>query len=86
MIFDTQVNGIPCQCRVLDYSPRIPMRVYGPGMGDADPPEGETFDYAILDRKGYKAPWLEKYITDEDSDRLLEEYRIMQLGDYYAPM
>lgn len=33
-------------------------------------------DYEILDRKGYKAPWLEKKITDKDTqeiERLIEE-------------
>ena len=84
MIFPTKVNGIPCQCSVIEYTPHIPMQVYGPGMGDAHPPEGETFDYAILDRSGRPALWLEKYLTDDDSDRLLEEYHYAQLADYYG--
>ena len=84
MIFDTRVNGVPCLCKVMEYTPYIPMQVYGTGMGDAHPPEGETFDYAILDRNNKPAPWLEKYLTDQDSDRLLEEYQIMQKAEYYC--
>ena len=84
MIFDTRVNGIPCVCKVLEYTPYIPMQVYGPGMGDAHPPESEVFEFALLDRSNKPAPWLEKYVTEAVSDRLLEEYRIMELADYYA--
>lgn len=84
MIFDTRVNGVPCLCSVLEYSPYIPMRIYGPDIDQGTPPEYETFDYAILDKAGKPAPWLEKYLTDEDSDRLLEEYQIMQMAEYYT--
>lgn len=83
MIFDTRVNGIPCVCKVIDYSPYIPMQVYGPDMGDADPPEGATFDFAILDQRHKPAPWLEKYLTDADTDRLLKEFHILQRVEYY---
>ena len=79
MIFDTRVNGIPCLCQVLDYSPYIPA--YGNFA-----PELITFDYAILDRHSKPAPWLEKYLTDADTDRLLEEYQIMQKAEYYCAM
>lgn len=84
MIFQTRVNNIPCQCQVLEYSPAVPMHVYGTGMGDAHPPESAEFDFAILDSRGRKAPWLEKYLTPADTSRLLWEYETMELGDYYA--
>lgn len=74
MIFDTRVNGIPCQCNVLYYSPEVPMRITGSGQGDADPPEDAEFAFEILDSKGRKAPWLEKYVNQADSDRLYEEF------------
>ncbi len=74
MIFETKVHGIPCLCSVTHYSPHVPMKVYGSGMGDADEPEGEEFDFDILDSKERKAPWLEKYLKPEDSDRLCEEF------------
>lgn len=84
MIFNTQVNGIPCRCQVLYYEPPVPMRITGPGMGDADPPEGAVFDFQILDRKGYKAAWLEKYLTDEVADRLMEESELLAMAEYYT--
>ena len=74
MIFDTRVSGIPCLCKVLGYSTYMPMRITGGGYGDAIPPEPGEFDYRILDRKGYAAPWLDRKLTREDESRLLSEY------------
>lgn len=74
MIFDTTINGIPCQCQVREYHAYIPPRITGSGYGDIDPPDEECFDFAILDRKGHAAPWLHKYLTPEDEVRLMKEY------------
>lgn len=79
--FNTHISGIPCQCQVNYATPVIPMRVYGSGMGDADPPEGGDFDFHILDRKGYRAKWLEHKITSKDVARLYEEFCIMQKAE-----
>lgn len=79
MKFDTRIAGIPCQCEVTHYSPGTPMRVYGTGMGDADPPEPEEFEFRILDRRGRVAPWLQKKVTEDDDIRLLEEFHITRL-------
>lgn len=74
MVFDTRVDGIPCQCLVYDYQPSIPMRVTGTGFGDADPPEEEVFEFRILDRLGYPAPWLERKLTATDAARIKKEF------------
>lgn len=84
MIFDTKIAGIPCQCRVSHYTPAVPMRVYGPGMGDADAPESADFEYEILDRKGYPAPWLEKKITSRIEDDLFEEIHLACMADRHG--
>lgn len=81
MKFPTYISGIPCQCVVTYATPVIPMRVYGPGFADADPPEGGDFDFYIVDRKGYRAKWLEHKITSKDVDRLYEEFCIMQKAE-----
>lgn len=74
MIFDTTVNGIPCQCKVLDYQPYLPMRITGTGYGDAIAPEDECFEFELLDRKGYRAKWLDRYINPAVESRLLNEF------------
>ena len=50
------------------------MRITGSGYGDADPPEPAEFEFRLLDRKGYPAPWLEDKLTREDHSRLQEEF------------
>ena len=84
MEFETRVSGIPCICRVVDWTPYREMRVYGPGMGDCDPPEPEEFEYEILDSRGRKASWLEKKLTKDDKPRLLEEFHIERMGERYG--
>lgn len=74
MVFDTRVAGIPCQCVVYSYYPSCGMRVTGTGFGDAEPPEPEVFEFRLMDRKGYPAPWLEQKLTDADRARLKQEY------------
>ena len=83
MIFQTKVNGIPCQCRVNHYEAAVPMKVYGPGMADASPAEEEEFDYDILDRRGRRATWLDKYVTDAVHSRIAEEASVMRMAEYY---
>ena len=84
MQFETKVSGIPCICRVTDYTPYREMKVYGSGMGDCDPPEYEEFDFEILDSRGYKANWLEKKLKPDDKSRLLEEMHLEITGERYG--
>ena len=84
MQFETKISGIPCLCKVIEYSPYRPMKVYGSGMGDCHPPEYEEFDFEILDRKGYKANWLTKKLKPEDTDRLLEEFHLETTGERFG--
>jgi hypothetical protein len=74
MIFNTRVGGIPCKCEVTHYSTGSPMRVYGSGMGDCEPPEPEEFEYQLLDRKGYRAEWLDRFVTAQLNQQLLSEF------------
>ena len=84
MIFPTRVNEIPCQCEVLEFSPEIPMKVYGPGMEDASPPEEGDFTFQLLDSKGKRATWLDRYVTPAVEAALLEEFLIARTAEKYA--
>lgn len=84
MQFQTKVAGIPCKCQVIGYSMGSPMRITGTGFGDAEPPEPEDFEFTLLDRKGYPAPWLAKKITPADESRLLKEFHLEQTGQRYG--
>ena len=74
----SQIQGIPClidvtSCHVVkgsfNYNAPSDLDYYG----------YSEIEFEILDRKGYKAPWLERKATEEDSERIeqeiLEAYR-----------
>ena len=84
MIFDTRISGIPCQINVRSFTPYAPMCITGSGFGDADPPENEELEYEVLDRKGYRAKWLESKITPNDNERIYEEFHLQMVGERYG--
>lgn len=65
--FETRVDGIPCQVDVTYYEPYKPATFHCPA-------EGGEIEFDIYDRKGYHAPWLERKLTDDDNERIFEEY------------
>ena len=79
MIFPTTVQGIPCQVEILSVS------AYDPGCTSGPPercyePEGGEVEFQLLDRKGYRALWLDKLLTIADAKRIEEEILIMNAG------
>lgn len=85
MIFPTRINGIPCQCKIIAYSPEQAMAITGFGFGDAEPPEPGTFEFQILDRKGYRALWLEAYLTPWVEAELYQQF-LDRLANYQFQM
>ena len=75
MKFPTKVCGIPCSVQVTVYRKAVPMRVWGSGMGDCDPPEPEEFEFRLLDRKGYPARWLERKLTPALEQKIFEDFQ-----------
>lgn len=71
--FPTKVAGIPCLCDVVYYAPSHEAHIAGLPE-NCYPSEPTEFEFRLLDRRGYKAPWLERKLTDEDEERLLNEY------------
>lgn len=41
---------------------------------DYNAPTLRDFEFRILDRRGYPAPWLERKLTDESTEVLFHEY------------
>ena len=66
-----RVCGIPCIVGVTDYEGYTPAYISGPPE-NCYPAEGGSGDFEILDRKGYRAKWLEKKITSRDEDAIQE--------------
>lgn len=72
MQFDFKINGIPCIIEVTYYD-------YDPGNYHGLPencyPSEETFEFKVLDRKGYPAAWLERKLTSNIEAEILEAYK-----------
>lgn len=65
--FESHVQGIPCKVRVTYHTPYVPASYNSPD-------EDGEFEFELLDRKGYRAKWLEAKVTEADVDRLEKEY------------
>ena len=85
MIFPTKVNGIPCQVQVTHFLAPTPSQTSGPPERCYEGDAGE-FEFAILDRRGRQANWLERYLSPQVVSRIEEEFRIMSeaaFREYY---
>lgn len=69
---ETTVCGIPCIIGVTDYEGYTPAYTSG-APENCYPAEGGYGEYDILDRKGYKAAWLERKITASVEDDIQSE-------------
>jgi len=60
-----------CEAVLTRYSPGLPMQVYGPGYGDAHPPEPEELEYQLY-RNGKRCRRLEYLVTEDDDVAITE--------------
>jgi len=69
---ETRIQGIPCRIVVTGFAG--PVRS-NPNVDPLDDPHdcGE-FTFAVYDRRGYPAAWLERMMTGDDVDRIYQEY------------
>lgn len=82
MIFPTTVNGIPCQCEVTYFRPGARAQLLGPPE-KCHPAEPDEFEFVLLDRRGRRATWLDRYITPQVANRIAEEHHIVIEGELY---
>jgi len=80
--FTTRISGIPCICKVTSYSRAIPAILSGP-WEDSDPGSPSEIEFEILTTKGKRALWLERKVTEDDEDRLKEEWEVTLLEEKY---
>ena len=60
---ETRIAGIPCIIAVTDYESYVPAFISG-AVEHCYPAEGGVGEYVVLDRRGRRAEWLERKITD----------------------
>ena len=70
MIFDSHIQGIPCQIEITYYIPPERKIVT---CTTIDPPDPGELEWQVLDRKGYRAQWLENKMTRDDELRIDNE-------------
>lgn len=75
---EASVGGIPCQAELTFYRPGDPGCLFGPPER-CYPPEPPEVEYELLDRKGYPAAWLQRKVTAEDHEAIVEAL-LAQIG------
>lgn len=83
VMFSTRISGIPCQVEVHCISAPVPARTFGYAFEDSSPDEPGEYEIEVYDRKGYKAAWLARKMSDKDFDRLIEEASAAYLAEGY---
>lgn len=73
VMFETTIQGIPCGIIVTNCTQVKGSYSYH-AASDWDYYGYTEFDFEVYDRKGYKAEWLARKITDQDMLRIQEEY------------
>lgn len=81
-MFDTEVNGTPCTCNVLEYHAGASLLIRGTGFGDCEPPEPEEFEFELLDSEGNEITALMDGVSSSDMERLMNEYKAFK-DTYY---
>ena len=72
--FNTVVNGIECVCRVVHYRPFVPASKDAPHMSS-------KFEFQLLDEtKSLHYVSLETSVSDEDIERLQDEYEALVIA------
>lgn len=69
---ETRVAGIPCLIGVTHYECVRGSYNYH-AASDMDYYGYSEAEWIVLDRKGYKAAWLERKLTADDNDRINAE-------------
>lgn len=74
MQINSQIQGIPCLIEVTTFNVVKPWKGSPFTCPSSDDYYGYTeVEFNVLDRKGYKATWLECKMTDKDIARIKEE-------------
>jgi len=69
--FETTVKGVTCICEVDFYYPGSNYAINSASLEPNDDPE---FQFTLNNHKGQPINWLNHNISDEDSERIFEEF------------
>lgn len=63
--FESKIQGIPCVIKVRSYYSGRPAKISGLPE-NCYPAEPSECEFDVFDRKGYKAEWLARKISESD--------------------
>ena len=69
---NSTIKGIPCIINVTYYHHQKGSLSYN-APSDLDYYGFTSIEFDVLDRKGYKAPWLERKLTEDEIERIERE-------------
>ena len=72
MQIESHIQGIPCLIEVMTCTVVKGSHSYN-AASDWDYHGYSEIEFEVLDRKGYKAAWLERKMTPEDKDRIEQQ-------------
>lgn len=81
---ESRVAGIPCQIGIVSYLNVSGSYSYS-AASDLDYYGYSELEFDVLDRKGYRAAWLERKLDDDDRGRIeyeIHEHFKSMLDDY----
>lgn len=79
MQIESKIQGIPCLIEVTTFKSVKPWKGSPQTCPSSDDYYGyNEIEFEVLDRKGYKAAWLERKMTKEDKARI--ESEILEQG------
>jgi hypothetical protein len=79
VIVSTRIQGVPCQVHVTHFSHQKPLGYWADN--DVDCYGYTEVEYEVLDRRGRRADWLAKKITDVDEARILKDIEAARYED-----
>jgi len=69
---ETRIQGIPCRVVVTGFAEPTSSN---PNVDPlSDPHDCGEFTFQVFDRRGYRAAWLERKMTEDDVNRIYREY------------
>lgn len=83
VIFDSQIEGIPCKIKVTWYIPAVPAQGMDGPWEDSSPMETSEFEFEAIGEHKFETDYLNGCITQETEDRIFNEFEAYLLACKY---
>lgn len=80
VIFDSQIEGVPCKIKVTWYIPAVPAQDMDGPWEDSCPMENSEFEFEAIGEHHMESEWLNGEITRQIEDRIFNEFEAYLLA------